>query len=111
VILLYLDLPESAAAICWIIDNMLIPSQKNKCFPSMLGSKESLTTANDIYLSGLKGTPAWMSPEVLTGRSVSPATDVYGLGLIFFEMMSAEKIFEGKTVKEVSIFLHQTNLS
>jgi serine/threonine protein kinase len=47
-----------------------------------------------------------MSPEVLTGRSVSTATDVYGLGLIFFEMMSAEKIFEGKTVKEVCTLIY-----
>jgi serine/threonine protein kinase len=73
---------------------------------SILGSQDSLTIDNDIYLSGLKGTPAWMSPEVLTGRSISPATDVYGLGLIFFEMMSAEKIFEGKTVKEVSNLIY-----
>jgi serine/threonine protein kinase len=47
-----------------------------------------------------------MSPEVLNGRSVSPATDVYGLGLIFFEMISAEKIFVGKTVKEVSNLIY-----
>ena len=57
-----------------------------------------------IYLSGLKGTPAWMAPEVLAGESVSTFTDIYGLGMILWEMTSAEKPFEGKTVKEVSTF-------
>jgi eukaryotic-like serine/threonine-protein kinase len=33
------------------------------------------------------GTPAYMSPEQLTGRSHSPATDVFGLGLLLFRML------------------------
>ncbi len=60
----------------------------------------------EMYLSGLKGTPAWMSPEVISGQSVSTSTDIYGLGLIFWEMMSAEKPFEGKTLEEVSLSLN-----
>ncbi len=40
-------------------------------------------------------------PEVLSGKSVSTATDVYGLALIFWEMVTAERPFEGKTVLEV----------
>ena len=58
--------------------------------------------SEDVFLSGLKGTPAWMAPEVISGKSVSTSTDIYGLGLIFWEMMSAEKPFEGKTMEEVS---------
>jgi hypothetical protein len=33
------------------------------------------------------GTPSYMSPEQLTGRSHSPATDVFGLGLLLFRML------------------------
>jgi hypothetical protein len=33
------------------------------------------------------GTPLYMSPEQLTGRSHSPATDVFGLGLLLFRML------------------------
>jgi serine/threonine protein kinase len=43
-----------------------------------------------------------MAPEVISGGSVSTSTDIYGLGLIFWEMMSAEKPFEGKSLEEVS---------
>ena len=42
-----------------------------------------------------------MAPEVLAGKSVSTSTDVYGLGLIFWEMKSAEKPYDGKTMTEV----------
>ena len=33
------------------------------------------------------GTPRYMSPEQITGQPQTPATDVYGLGLVLFEML------------------------
>jgi serine/threonine protein kinase len=65
------------------------------------GCPNSNVRGTEIYLSGMKGTPAWMAPEVLTGQPVSVATDVYGLGLVFWEMVTARRPFEGKSVTEV----------
>jgi serine/threonine protein kinase len=58
----------------------------------------------------LLGTPAYMSPEQVTGdvRAIGPATDIYGLGVVFYELLSGRHPFRGKTVYEVlSAILHQ----
>ena len=87
----------------WQPNDLAYPCRQTNIIPTIIGSEKSiLESRQEIYLSGLKGTPAWMAPEVLGRQSVSPATDVYGLGLIFWEMLTAEKPFEGKTVMEVS---------
>lgn len=36
--------------------------------------------------SRIKGTPQWMSPEVVKGDSPSEASDIYSLGMIFWEV-------------------------
>jgi serine/threonine protein kinase len=43
---------------------------------------------NSAHRNHLRGTPAYMSPEQLEGRSLSPASDIYALGLIAYEMLT-----------------------
>jgi serine/threonine-protein kinase len=40
------------------------------------------------------GTPAYMSPEQLEGGVATPATDIYALGLVAFEMVTAARPFQ-----------------
>ena len=54
-----------------------------------------------LELSGPRGTPAWMAPEMLENLKVSTATDIYGLGLILWEMKSGERPFVNLTLEEV----------
>lgn len=41
------------------------------------------------------GTPAYMSPEQCFGGIVTPASDIYGLGVITFEMLAGKLPFQG----------------
>ncbi|MFW5968287.1 MAG: serine/threonine protein kinase [Persicimonas sp.] len=45
----------------------------------------------------LIGTPRYMSPEQVRGESLSPASDVYSLGLILYELLSGEPAVQGDT--------------
>ena len=42
------------------------------------------------------GTPAYMSPEQILGEHVSKETDIYSLGVMFYEMVAGRKPFEGR---------------
>ena len=45
----------------------------------------------------VSGTPAYMAPEVLTGKTdVDQRIDVYGLGVLLYEALSAKKPFHDK---------------
>jgi serine/threonine protein kinase len=43
------------------------------------------------------GTPAYMSPEAVTGQIVDARADVYALGVMVYEMLSGESPFRGDT--------------
>jgi serine/threonine protein kinase len=51
-----------------------------------------LTQAGSIF-----GTPEYMAPEQLDGKEVNNQTDLYALGLIFYEMLIGRSPFIGKS--------------
>jgi serine/threonine-protein kinase len=49
------------------------------------------------------GTPRYMSPEQCDGARLTPASDVYSLGIIFYEMLTDETPFNGATPLAVAV--------
>lgn len=51
----------------------------------------------------LMGTPDYMAPEQLRGESVTPASDLYALGLILYEMVTGKKAYPGGQALENAV--------
>ena len=47
------------------------------------------------------GTPAYMAPEQFEGRTVSAATDVYGFGVVLYEMITGRWPYNARTIEEL----------
>ena len=61
-----------------------------------VGATSRLTRADVIM-----GTPAYMAPEQAEGAEVSEQTDIYGLGIVLYEMLSGTVPFKASTPSTV----------
>ncbi len=75
-------------------DNVVKISDFDLFYPS--GKKET-------YRFRPKGTPQYMAPEQIRGENLTPASDIYSLGVTIYEMLAGRPPYRGSTVEEVMI--------
>ena len=51
----------------------------------------------------LLGTPAYMSPEQVEGSDLTPASDVYSLGLVLYQMCTGTRAFDAATPLSMAV--------
>ncbi|MEO8502846.1 MAG: tetratricopeptide repeat protein [Acidobacteriota bacterium] len=61
------------------------------------GAVEDAANAKLTMAGGVIGTPAYMSPEQLSGDTMTSASDIYALGLVMYEVVTGRLPFQGDT--------------
>ena len=58
------------------------------------------------------GTAAYMSPEQAKGKSVDKRADIWSFGVVLYEMLTGQVLFQGETASEVmaSVIMHEPDL-
>ncbi|MBK8803215.1 MAG: CHASE2 domain-containing protein [Fibrobacteres bacterium] len=67
-------------------------------FGLALHSDSSLTQEGQIL-----GTPYYMAPELIDGKKGDAHSDQYALGVLFYEMISRRRPFEGEEVRQIML--------
>jgi serine/threonine protein kinase/Flp pilus assembly protein TadD len=57
---------------------------------------------DNLTIAGIPiGTPGYMSPEQTRGLDVDPRADIYSLGCVIYEMLTAKPPFKGPTIEAI----------
>ena len=70
---------------------MITPSATAKIMDFGLAHKARKDSSDENKRGGISGTPAYMAPEQSRGFPSTPASDVFSLGLVFFEMVTGRQ--------------------
>jgi eukaryotic-like serine/threonine-protein kinase len=72
-------------------------------FGLALRSSHDLASVSVTGTGEVLGTPAYMSPEQVEGKELTPASDIYSLGLVLYQMITGTRPFQGSTPLSVAV--------
>ena len=81
-----------------LFDNKDVPHISDFGIAKIAGAEASNVTG-----SGIIGTPAYMAPEQATGEVIDGRADIYGLGVLLYEMLTGKQPYEADTPMGVAI--------
>jgi serine/threonine protein kinase len=60
-----------------------------------------LASSSMTSVGSILGTPSYMAPEQITEGKTSPASDVFAVGAVLYQLLASAKPFEGPTLQNV----------
>jgi predicted ATPase len=78
--------------------NVLIEETTGRVYLADFGLATGLQSEGSTVMAG---TPAYMNPEQARCEQVDARSDLYSLGIIFYELLSGRRPFGGRTVEEL----------
>jgi serine/threonine protein kinase len=73
------------------------------CRPYLADFGIALRESEQVGQGEITGTPAYMSPEQARGEGhlISHQSDIFSLGLVFYELLSGRRTYQGQTTKDM----------
>lgn len=85
---------------------LLAPDGSAKLTDFGIAKSMNAVTAALTMTGEVIGTPRYLSPEQAAGREATPASDIYAVGLVLYEMLAGAPPFSGDTPLE-TLLAHQ----
>jgi serine/threonine protein kinase len=81
----------------------ILYDQFNEPYISDFGIAKLTESQTNVTGSAIVGTPAYMSPEQAQGEGIDGRSDIYGLGVILFELLTGQQPYHGDTPMSVVV--------
>ncbi|HTQ98070.1 MAG TPA: serine/threonine-protein kinase, partial [Candidatus Acidoferrum sp.] len=79
--------------------NIMIDAQ-NRAYVMDFGIARSVGSEGLTMTGALIGTPDYMSPEQVRGEDIDCRSDIFSLGIIFYELLTGKMPYRGETVQK-----------
>jgi formylglycine-generating enzyme required for sulfatase activity/tRNA A-37 threonylcarbamoyl transferase component Bud32 len=77
--------------------NVLVDAESGRCLVTDFGIARTADSGSLTATGMMVGTPAYLSPEQVTGESNDHRVDIFALGVMAYEMIAGQLPFDGPT--------------